>query len=153
MYAKNIDKQNLVIQKRILHYNGHQPLFKDQKISLKVNLCNSQHYWKEREKPNDHLTNCPSPKELDKMKHSFLTRICNPLGIKGNIIYLIKNIHKNSTVHMLNGTILKSFSLELEVTKTVHFHYNVSGDKANAIKNSKKKSSHKNRYKIIIICR
>lgn len=57
-----------------------------------------------------------------------MIRTLSKLGIRGNVIYLIQNIYKNSTVDStLNGTVLKAFSLGLEVIKTAHFHYSVSG--------------------------
>lgn len=50
-----------------------------------------------------------------------MIRTFSKFRINGNPIYVIKNIHKNSMVDkMFNGTVLKAFSLRLEVIKSVH---------------------------------
>lgn len=95
--------------------------------------------------------------KYDKIQHCFMIKTFYTVGVKGNFLNLIKVIHKNSRVTiLLKGKSLNIFFLKVEIRHKCilssftfiywRLHLRQLGKKI------KKKSSGKERCKIISIC-
>ena len=63
-------------------------------------------------------------KKTDKIKHPFMIKISNKLGIEGNYLHIIKVIHEKHIANIiLNGERWKTFPLRPEQSKDACFHH------------------------------
>ena len=69
------------------------------------------HQQNEEKKPHNHV-NCYQKKKPDIIKHPFMIKIFNKLGIEGNYLHIIKVIHEKHIANIiLNGERQKTFPL------------------------------------------
>ena len=103
-------------------YHGQKEVYSRYKRlvqHLKINQCNSSHQQKGKNNIII-LINAKSP--FDKMQYPFIIKTLSKLGIKNNLIKLIKNT-KNPTASILfNNEKLKAFLLTSGKKKQKTFH-------------------------------
>lgn len=70
------------------------------------------HHNNRLQKKQHTITSVDAKKASDKIQHPFIIKTLNKLGIEGNVLNLMKNIHKISAAHIiLNGEKLTVFPL------------------------------------------
>ena len=77
---------------------------------MQINHCDTAYQQTERYKPYDHLYR--GRKSFQQIKHSFMIKILQKVGIEENYLNIIKAIYNKPTENIiLNGEELKAFPL------------------------------------------
>ena len=63
-------------------------------------------------------------KDFDKIKHPFMIKTLQKMGIGGTNLHIVKAIYdKPTATSILSGEILKAFTLRSGTRQGIHFHH------------------------------
>ena len=62
-------------------------------------------------------------KAFDKVRHPFMIKTLQKMGVEGPYLNIVKAIHDKPTANIINGEKLKAFPKDKEQDKGIHSHH------------------------------